>query len=103
MKRVISDKRGIKTTMEIKGDKTTISKSQDVTGLLDFNKAKASELGKQIYSDAYNHVASIPAILQVKWLQEEGLNIYNPDHAERLKRKLNSNEYRYLRTSELVL
>lgn len=103
MKRVISDRNGIKTTMEIKGDTTTICKSQDVTGHLDFNKAKANELGKQIYSDAYNHVASIPAVLQVKWLQEEGLNIYNPDHAERLKRKLNSNEYRYLRTSELVL
>lgn len=103
MKRVISDRNGIKTTMEIDGDKTNISKSQDVEALLDFNKAKSNELRKDIHSDAYNHVASIPAILQVKWLQEEGLNIYNPTHAERLKRKLNSNEYRYLRTSELVL
>jgi len=103
MKRVISDRNGIKTTMEIKGDTFNISKSQEIGGHLNFNKAKATEIGKRIYSDAYNHVASIPAILQVKWLQEEGLNIYNPDHAERLKRKLNSNEYRYLRTSELVL
>ncbi len=39
----------------------------------------------------------------VKWLQEENLDIYNPDHAERLKRKLNSSEYMYLRTSELVI
>lgn len=103
MKRVISDCHGVKTTMEIDGDTTIISKSQDITGHLDFNKAKANELGKRIYSDAYNHVASIPVILQVKWLQEEGLDIYNPDHAGRLKRKLNSSEYRHLRTSELVL
>ena len=103
MKRLISDRRGIKTTMEIDGGITTISKSQEIGGHLDFNKAKANEMGKRIYSDAYNHVASIPAILQVKWLQEEGLDIYNHDHAERLKRKLNSSEYRHLRTSELVL
>lgn len=103
MKRVISDRHGMITTMEIDGDETIISKSQDVTGHLDFNKNKANELGKQIYSDAYNHVASIPAILIAKWLTEEGLDIYNPDHAERFRRKLNSNEYTYLRTSELVL
>lgn len=103
MKRVISDRNGIKTTMEIDGDKTIFSKSQDVEGLIDFNKAKSNELGKSIYSEAYNHVASIPATLIVKWLQEDNLDIYNPAHSERLKRKLNSSEYMYLRTSELVL
>ena len=103
MKRVISDKFGIKTIMEIDGDKTNISKSQDVEALLNFNKAKSNELKKDIHSDAYNHVASIPAILIAKWLTEENLDIYNPAHAERLKRKLNSNEYLYLRTSELHL
>ncbi len=103
MKRVLSERNGLKTTMEVNGGTTVISKSQDVESLLDFNKTKSNELKKEIHSDAYNHVASIPAILQIKWLQEEGLDIYNPAHAERLKRKLNSNEYRYLRTSELVL
>lgn len=103
MKRVLSNTNGMTTTMEIDGDKTNISKSQDIEGLLNFNKAKSNELGKSIYSDAYNHVASIPTILIAKWLTEEGLDIYNPDHAERLRRKLNSNEYLYLRTSELVI
>lgn len=103
MKRLLSDRNGMTTTMEIDGDKTNISKSQDVEGILNYNKAKSNELGKKIYSDAYNHVASIPAILIAKWLTEENLDIYNPDHSERLKRKLNSNEYMYLRTSELHL
>jgi hypothetical protein len=101
--RVLSNTNGLVTTMEIDGDKTNISKSQDVEPLLDYNKAKSNETGKKIYSDAYNHVASIPPSIQVKWLFEEGLDIYNPDHAERLRRKLNSNEYMYLRTSELIL
>lgn len=103
MKRLLSDRGGIKTTMEIDGDKTNISKSQEIGGMLDFNKAKSNELGKSINSDAYNHVASIPTIVISKWLTEEGLDIYNPEHAERLRRKLNSNEYAYLRTSELHL
>lgn len=103
MKKLISDKNGIKTHMEVDGDKTSITKTQDITGLLDQNKAKSNETGKRIYSDAYNHVASIPAILQIKWLQEENLDIYNPAHSERLKRKLNSSEYMHLRTSELIL
>lgn len=103
MKCVLSKTNGLKTTMEIDGDETIITKTQDIEPVLDLNKAKSNELGKKIYSDAYNHVASIPPSVQVKWLWEEGLDIYNPEHAERLKRKLNSNEYRYLRTSELVL
>lgn len=103
MKRVLSNTYGLITTMEIDGDKTNITKSQDIEGLLNFNKAKSNHFGKKIYSDAYNHVASIPAVLIAKWLTEEKLDIYNPDHAERLKQKLNSREYMYLRTSELHL
>lgn len=103
MKRVLSNTNGLVTTMEIDGDKTNISKSQDISAALAFNKAHSNELGKRIYSDAYNYVAQIPASVQVKWLWEEGLDIYNPEHAERMKRKLNSNEYLYLRTSELVI
>lgn len=103
MKKLLSDRNGIKTTMEVNGDKTTISKSQDISAALKFNKAHASELGKKIYSDTYNYAAQIPASVQIKWLWEEGLDIFNPDHAERLRRKLNSNEWKYLRTSELVI
>lgn len=103
MRKVLSERNGIKTTMTIDGDKTTISKSQDVEALLNLNKVRSNIIGKKITSEAYNHVASIPATLIVKWLQEENLDIYNPDHAHRLKLKLNSSEYAYLRTSELVI
>lgn len=103
MKKLLSDKNGIKTTMEVNSDKTTVSKTQDVEGLLNLNKIRSNVMGKKINDDAYNHVASIPATLIVKWLQEEGLDIYNPDHAHRLKLKLNDPEYMYLRTSELVI
>ena len=102
-KRLISDIGGIKTTMLIDGDTFTINKTQDVTGHLQYNKILANEIGKDIRSDAYNRVASIPASLIVKWKWEEGLDVYNPDHAKRLAVKLNSNEFRHLRTSELII
>lgn len=63
----------------------------------------ANHNGKKIRSDAYNCVASIPLILIAKWLHEEELDIYNLEHADRLKKKLNDPEYRYLRRSELTL
>jgi hypothetical protein len=35
----------------------------------------------------------------MKWLTEEGLDIHNKNHWEAIRRKLNSSEYLYLRTS----
>ena len=64
--------------------------------------------GKKITSEAYNHVALVPAIFQVHFLQEHGLNIINPNnqrsgHQKLFKNVLNSSDYRFLRTSELKL
>lgn len=104
MKRVISNEDGIVTTMEIDGDKTHITKSQDITAALEFNKAMRNERGKKITDDCYNHVAMIPAIFQVKMLQDHDLNIFHmhdPDQQKLYKRVMNSSEYSFLKTSDL--
>jgi len=105
MKRLLSDINGIQTTIEFSLDGKTfdVTKRQDVAPVLDLNKAQANHVGKKFGSDCYNKVASIPALIIAKWLLEDGLDIYNPDHAERLKKKLNDSEWQYLRTSEAVL
>lgn len=41
--------------------------------------------------------ASIPPIIMVKWLNEEGWNCLDPQYADRLKRKLNDPEWSHLR------
>ncbi|HEY6868833.1 MAG TPA: hypothetical protein VI199_03650 [Novosphingobium sp.] len=41
-------------------------------------------------------VGSIPASIAYKWLVEDGLNIWNPAHADGVKRKLMDPDYRYL-------
>jgi hypothetical protein len=38
-------------------------------------------------------------IIIEKWKVEEGIDVFNPDHINRVRAKLNSNEYKYLRTS----
>jgi len=43
--------------------------------------------------------ASIPNLLIHKWLVEEGWNAMDPACAKKLKQKLNSTEYLYLRTA----
>ena len=91
--------------MTVDGETTTITKKQNIEGHLAVNRALAIANGKRMKSDYANPVASIPAIVQVKWLNEEGWNsdhLHDPDVQKRLKAKLNSNEYMYLRTSEII-
>lgn len=104
--RLISDRHGVRTYMTIDGDKTTITKKQKLDDIFETNKALANMTGKTIRDDVMNHVASIPSGIMYKWLIEEGWNAWetsNPDVQKKLKEKLNSNEYRYLRTSEIIL
>lgn len=103
--RLIRRSRGIDTYMTVDGETTTITKKQNIEGHLAVNRALAIANGKRMKSEYANPVASIPAIVQVKWLIEEGwdcLRTHDPDVQKKLKQKLNSNEYRYLRTSEII-
>lgn len=72
---------------------------QDVQFLLDDNKALAT------HNDGYNadrtmrRVARIPMILLMKWQTEEGWDPFNPANEDKLAAKLDSSEYRHLRTA----
>lgn len=47
--------------------------------------------------------ASIPVEVQFRWLDEHGIEMWNPNHKEGVKRLLNSSEYRYLRVNHFML
>ena len=66
--------------------------AHDVDTIIDQNK-QAGPLNKK--SEMW-HVGHIPASLGMKWLVEEGLDMWNPDHAEGVHRKLMCSDYRYL-------
>lgn len=42
------------------------------------------------------HVGHIPASLGLKWLVEEGVDMWNPHHMDAVKRKLMDSDYRHL-------
>lgn len=72
---------------------------QDCEPVLEINKAMT------LHNDGYTpgremrRAASIPMGVVLKW-REEGIDIFNPNHAYAIKRKLNDPEWRYLRTAD---
>lgn len=73
-----------------------ITRTQDVEPILDHNKAKQNEHFDK--RKDWWPAASIPNIIIEKWKREDGIDVFNKNHVQAVKRKLNSNEYRWLRT-----
>lgn len=42
------------------------------------------------------HVGHVPASVGLKWLAEEGIDMWNPEHWDRVKMKLMDSDYRHL-------
>ncbi len=84
-------------------DETTIESTQDATPCLEVNKAMANdeEYTKQGIKNGEWHYASIPTIVQLKWLNEYGEKNWplHPHNKDLLFRLLNSPEWRHLKTT----
>jgi hypothetical protein len=80
-------------------DKLHIAHEQDVSDILDSNRASANAKDKHAKWNDFERVASIPAVVVMEWMKE-GINVMAPnaDDKRRMKAKLNSPEYAYLRT-----
>ena len=81
--------------------KSFIRYEQDTSAILDFNKESQAE-GFDKRSEMW-HAAKIPDIILLKWLTEHGVDAWDKNHAEGVKRLLNSNEYRYLRVKNFIM
>lgn len=82
-------------------DKTTIIHASDSAPVLERNRALANDTdySKNGIKQGFWLYASIPAIVQTKWLIEHGVDVYNKDHADRIGKLLNDPEYQYLKTT----
>lgn len=74
---------------------------QDVEPILEENKAlqNMDEVTKQGFKNEFWRYASIPNGIQMKWLLEEGLDVYDKNAWPQVMRKLNDPEYRHLKTT----
>jgi hypothetical protein len=75
---------------------------QDCTQLLERNKAEQSRSAGTRMGDV-EKVASIPAYIIYEWVTKYGVNLYNPDHQDGVKRLLNSSDYRWLKCREIII
>lgn len=76
-------------------DEGTVSiKYEDVGSDQIIERNKAAE-GPNKRSDMW-HVGSIPASVGMKWLVEEGIDVWNPEHRPAVMRKLMDSDYRHL-------
>ena len=83
------------------GETFTIETLQDITPLIDQNKASQNErLNK---SSEMWHAASIPSVVQVEWMTIVGVDLHNKNHWPGVKRLLNSSDYAHLRRSNFQL
>jgi len=85
----------MKASGEDHGTVTVKYEGYDVPLILEDNKRAQSEAHDR-RSEMW-HAAKIPASVLLKWRIEHGLDIFNPNHAEGVRRLLNSSEYRHLR------
>lgn len=79
--------------------KTYISYEQDVQPIIDYNKAlqNAPQSEYRRKRDVW-HIAHIPAAIVMQWRCEEGIDVYNDEHTDRVMKKLNDPSWKYLRS-----
>ena len=98
---------GITTTFDYDhaSGTTYVGAEQDVSLLLDQNAQMRNDPSywKQGVKDCWAHCASIPNIVIEKWIKDYGVNVYNKDHNAKVKKLLNSPEWRYLKTTEKTM
>lgn len=95
----------IKTEIKANNGELTVYREQDVEPVLNANRAALNEVtswrpfGSGRKDVSIRKVADIPNIVVEQWLKE-GLNIFSPDPdmQKKFRQKLNSPEWRYLRT-----
>lgn len=92
--------------LDSNGQDLAIRHVQDVEPILEHNKRLR---GEDQRSDWGRHVASIPNVIYIQWLDEEhrkgntDLRLFTPEFDEIVERKLKDPEWAYLRTDRPAL
>lgn len=99
---LISKSHGVETHAFYEDGKChLVRKGDDVSDFLDWTAMRRSlPLDKKSF---LTPVASVPAHVQYEWLEKFGIEAWNRDHLPRIEKLLNDPDYRYLRTSEIII
>lgn len=95
---------GTRTYFEGTGDGGfTLTSEADCAPVIDANKALSGGSGREHWKGEYRKEASIPSIILLKWLNEDGIQWWTPEGQERIVRKLNDPDWRYLKTADVTI
>lgn len=89
-----------KIHLDSDGKRIHVETIQDVQGILDYNAALRSMPQK---SDWGRHIATIPNVILVKWMNEENadvLRMSSDEFGKFLKKKINDPDWKHLRTDK---
>ena len=95
---------GVSCFWNCDGESVVLTHEQEVSHILDANKRAAADQDKTkrgIKQDWWKY-ATVPAVVEIEWLQKHGVSLGNPEHKARVFKLLNSPEYRYLKTTDKV-
>lgn len=94
-------------------DTTYIEEVQDYRPFIEWNKKlqnqnvggamRLNDYERRGIREDWMHAARIPNGVSMKWLREEGIDIFNQNHWPKVREKLNDPEYAYLRTGRARL
>lgn len=90
---------GISYTLENRDGQLYVNAVGDVYAMLEANKAMFNENAGWSWSRCMRRAASVPSVLRLKWLWEEGWDAWKAEHQEMLDKKLNDPDWRHLRTA----
>lgn len=104
MRKLLNRHDGVDVIFHDDGKKFVIEHKQDVEPILERNKRERNEFRsyREAEFGAFETAkyASIPAVVIIDWKERFGIDVFNPDHADAVKKKLNDPEWRHLRTTE---
>lgn len=80
-------------------NKLIIRQTQDVEPYFQHNRALANHDDGYSPSKDLRRIGSIPNVIVEQWMKE-GIDIYDPNDTHKVLQKLNSSEYRHLRTAD---
>lgn len=101
---VVAHDDGIVTTFTHEGDNLVCNTYQDAEPILEANKVEFNECGDdktggKVKSGWGRKIADIPLNVWLLWKEKYGIDALDKNHAAGVRRLLNSNEWRHLRTA----
>lgn len=83
----------------------TFKADQDLTALVERNKAAQTHINGYTPSKEMRLAATIPASVRLKWLTEEGWDAFSGDPGcmRKLAQKLDSSDWAHLRTANFTI